>query len=244
MSTDAPRPWEPGSFASPQRHHAFAHYRDLPLSERSIRRAHADHQTQCLGKTGYKGAVPGLWNRWSQQDAWLDRVMAWDNHVDTLRREKVLAEQRSVIEKHQRALAAALTVNLLPTKLLLTRMGKPGFDQELAVFSTSLLLREVLRANTTVPALILAERAAHGLTTAEIEVVDRRAELERDRAIADRIAADPRLTDLAVQMLDGIAREGSEQITPTGTAGGNLPVTSTAPAPIQAGAADDEDDDG
>jgi hypothetical protein len=132
--------------------------------------------------------------------------MAWDSETDRLKREKSLAEQRAIVEKHQRSLAAMLNIAVLPTKVLLTRMGTPEFEAELARTSALGLLREALRANAAVPSLILAERAAHGLSTAEIVVEERRAELERERAVADAIAADPRLVDLAVELLDGIAK--------------------------------------
>jgi hypothetical protein len=50
--TESPKAWEPGSFSSHQRFHAFAHIGDLPQAERSIRAAYNQHRTRCLGKSG------------------------------------------------------------------------------------------------------------------------------------------------------------------------------------------------
>jgi hypothetical protein len=204
--TDTPQSWEPASFASPQRAHAFVHYRDLPVTQRSIRRAYDDHHQRCLGQSSSKRAASGRWFLWASEDDWVGRVGAWDSHLDALRREKVQAEQRAVIERHQRALNAATNVVLIPTKALLTRYSTLEFEQELAGMSAISLLRESLRANALLPALVLAERAAHGLVSPVEVVLDDRRELERRGALADAIAASPRATAMACDLLDEIAR--------------------------------------
>jgi hypothetical protein len=60
------------------------------------------------------------------------------------------------------------------------------------------------------PALIAAERQTYGLATVEVVLDDRRADVDRERAVADAICGSAHLTDLAVQLLDGIAKPLTE----------------------------------
>lgn len=210
-STDV-APWEPASFPTPQRFHAFAHLRDLPSPQRSTLRALNEHRVRCLHKPEVT-AVNGRWKAWSVEDDWVGRLLAYDGHLDAVHREQVIAEQKQVAERHRRALNAAVNTVLIPTKALLARYGSPGFEQELASLSGVGLLREALRANVALPGLIAAEREAHGLVSPlEIVVDDQR--LERERAWSDRALANPKVVDLLSDVLTEMANDDASD-TPT-----------------------------
>jgi hypothetical protein len=199
------QPWTPESFSSPQRAHAFLHLRDLPLPERGTLRALNEHRIRCLKKPAV-GAVPGRWKVWSTEDDWVGRLQAWDAHVDAERRSAFLREQREAVARHVRAAQAAISTALVLPRAVLTRLSKPEFTAELEKAAALPLLRDALRGLVVLPSLVNVERLSLGLSTGEIAIDDRRADLERERAVADAIAADPRLVDLAVELLDGIAK--------------------------------------
>ena len=198
--TDSPKAWEPGSFSGHQRFHAFAHIRDLPQVERSIRAAYNDHRTRCLGRSGERGAS-GRWELWSRDDDWVGRLERWDAEIDRQRREKFLKAQLDAVERHQRLTAAALNVATVPVRAVLNRLGDPAFLASVESVPAWSLLRDSLRSVTIIPGLINAERQALGLSQMEVAVEDR-----REHAWADRIAADPEATRLAVGLLQQLAR--------------------------------------
>lgn len=197
--TDAPKPWEPGSFASHQRFHAFAHVRDLPVAERSTLRALNEHRSRCLQKPPAR-AVNGRWKAWSVEDDWIGRLDAWDAEVDRQRREKFLKAQLDGVERHQRLTAAALNVATVPIRAVLNRLSDPAFLASVETVPAWSLLRDSLRSVQILPALINAERQALGLSQMELAIDDR-----REHAWADRIAMDPQATHLAVELLHTLA---------------------------------------
>lgn len=200
LFTDAPKAREPGSFSSHQRFHAFAHIRDLPQAERSIRAAYNQHQTRCLGKSGERGAS-GRSELWSREDHWPRRLELWDAEVDRQHREKFLKTQLDAVERHQRLTAASLNVATVPIRAMLNRLSDPAFLASVESVPAWSLLRDSLRAVQILPALINAERQALGLSQMEVAVDDR-----REHAWADRIATDPKATHLAVELLHQLAR--------------------------------------
>jgi hypothetical protein len=188
-------------------YHGFCHFRDgLTIS---IDAAWRQHRTAC-DQTGLNQVStqrrPTSWARWSVAFNWVARRDAYSAHLDEERRAKFLKTQQEAVERHQRAAQAMLTLATLPARTLLNRLTDPAFQAELDRLPGVSLLRECWRAASIVPGLIATERLALGLATLEVVLDDRRAELDRERAVADRIAADPALTSLAIQLLDGVAR--------------------------------------
>jgi hypothetical protein len=198
-----PKPWERGGFSSHQRFHAFCHLRDLPVADRSTLRALNEHRKGCLGKSPAT-AVTGRWKLWSRQDDWLARLEAWDAEVDRQRRDRFLKTQLDAVERHQRLTAAALNVATVPIRAVLGRLSDPAFLSSVESMSAWALLRDSLRSAQILPALISAERQALGLSQMEVAINDR-----RDHTWADRIAADPKATELAVELLHQLAQPNS-----------------------------------
>ncbi len=199
LFTDAPKAWEPGSFISAKRFHAFSHARDLPAAERSTLRALNEHQNRCLHKPPAR-AVNGRWKLWSTEDDWVGRLERWDAEVDRQRREKFLKAQFDAVERHQRLTAAALNVATVPIRAVLNRLSDPAFLASVESVPAWSLLRDSLRSLQILPALVNAERQALGLSQVEVTVEDR-----REHAWADRIASDPEATHLAVELLHQLA---------------------------------------
>jgi hypothetical protein len=200
-----PKPWEPGSFSSPQRFHAFSHLRDLPPAERSTVRALNEHRKTCLGKAT-ASTVNGRWKLWSVEDDWVGRLELWDAEVDRQRRERFLKTQLDAVERHQRLTTAALNVATVPIRAVLNRLTDPAFLKSVESAPSWALLRDTLRSIQVLPTLINAERQALGLHTMEVAVEDRRFE----RTLADRITADPVATGIAVDLLHQLARPVGE----------------------------------
>lgn len=122
-----PEPWTRRKGESRQAFHAFGHYRDLPISERSILAAERQHRGTCLGIEG--DALPdrasSSWRDWCGPQGWywVQRVEAWDAHLDDLTRRSM--ERRS-LEVGAQALDAASTFVTLAEQSVRTRVEGDG----------------------------------------------------------------------------------------------------------------------
>lgn len=90
---NTPTPWECQENETPKQYEAFCAYRDMkdpldPTSTRSIRQV-----SEQLGKS------EGLLERWSSENAWVERVTAWDNHNERIAREAAEKEMVEEIRK-------------------------------------------------------------------------------------------------------------------------------------------------
>lgn len=93
-------PWEQTGDESAKAFHAFAHYRDLSPSSRSIEAAFRSHRDACLEKRqGGTNPIPSQWKRWSAQYSWVERVGAYDRHCDSLLR---AAHERAISDASER----------------------------------------------------------------------------------------------------------------------------------------------
>ena len=76
--------------------HAFTHYLVMPVSERSIDAAHAQHKRDCDGEQmrSKRGARRGAsrWMQWSAANDWILRVAAHDSDLARRRRARMAAE--------------------------------------------------------------------------------------------------------------------------------------------------------
>ena len=93
-------------------YHAFTHYRDMPLWDRSQRAAFMEHRQNCLQKpipkTG-RMQVNGNWWVWSTDHAWVARAEAHDAHLAEIRRQQRAAELDLVHEKHAQVASGVIS---------------------------------------------------------------------------------------------------------------------------------------
>ena len=83
------------------RFHAFCHYRDLPMWDRTIFHAWEEHQRDCLGKTDYKPSSRRHWEAWSSENKWIARVDDYEAHLAEIRRLRRLDQLMQAHTKHE-----------------------------------------------------------------------------------------------------------------------------------------------
>lgn len=97
-----PKPWEPQDGETTEAFRAFAVYRDLPISERSIARA-----VEKLREKGIR-ANKRHSETWSSRWRWVARAEAWDAEQDRVFRVEMLAERRRMARQHVRIAGAMI----------------------------------------------------------------------------------------------------------------------------------------
>jgi hypothetical protein len=125
-------PWERLDTEGAKAFEAFALYRDLGPSERSVRE---------VARRLNKSAT--LIGKWSGQHAWVERCVAWDAEQDRIRRDAMAKEAELMGERHARLarrvldLAAqridALDPNDLPVHQLARLMAEASKLERLAL---------------------------------------------------------------------------------------------------------------
>lgn len=86
--------WERQPKEGSKRYEAFKRYRDLPYGEENACSRTLAKVAKELGKS------PKLIERWSQEDAWVLRVQAYDDHMDNLAREAQERERVEMAKRH------------------------------------------------------------------------------------------------------------------------------------------------
>ena len=71
---------------------AFVIYRELPPTERSLKRAYSEHN-------GKPSKVPGFWSQWSVKHEWTERAAAYDAHLDKARQAEREIAERSLAQR-------------------------------------------------------------------------------------------------------------------------------------------------
>ena len=79
--------------------HAFEHYRDLPIGDRSIDAAYREHRQSCEGHQRGTNRAPRRWKTWSVDNRWVDRAAAHDGDLSRRRRERRAAELREAQDR-------------------------------------------------------------------------------------------------------------------------------------------------
>jgi hypothetical protein len=120
--------WEQQEGEGPEAFGAFARYRDTAPEDRSLRKL-ADE----VGKD------PSLMKRWSADHAWQARCLAYDRHVDDLRRARNRKEIEKMNQRHAAQAAGLQGIAIRDMKALQERQ-KEAEDDEL-VLTPELLLR-------------------------------------------------------------------------------------------------------
>lgn len=90
MSLDDKRPWERLPKESNQSFEAFMLYRDMG-KKRSLAKVSNE-----LGKS------KALMDRWSSRDRWVERVQAYDDHMDRLELEQRDTDIKDMLERHSK----------------------------------------------------------------------------------------------------------------------------------------------
>jgi hypothetical protein len=131
-------PWEMQEGESAQAFEAFAIYRDM-RADRSLSRV-----GQKLGKSG------GLIERWSSENSWQERVLAYDQYLD--RREREEREKAHLVaiadyRDRQRKLSASATeAAILLLQKANARMRDLGESEEIPIASLPAFVRGAVAA--------------------------------------------------------------------------------------------------
>jgi hypothetical protein len=97
------RPWHRQPGESMKAFHAFCHYRDLPMHDRSLDKAFRACQVACLKKSGDPQTIPRAnkrWKDWRRQWNWEARAEAHDAEVAEAERVKRVKEIAAMNERH------------------------------------------------------------------------------------------------------------------------------------------------
>ena len=91
----SPQPWERQPDETARAYEAFCIYRDLPPSERSIKRA-----CQIFHGDAFKASKNAIWSEWSRKHNWVERANAWLDEQDRVTREAELDALREMRRRH------------------------------------------------------------------------------------------------------------------------------------------------
>ena len=211
-------PYEPiqawqRQFGEPAKaYHAFTHFRDM--RNRTCSGAYRTHRTECDHKPLKSSAevAPKHWREWSRHYAWVERAIQWDEEIDRQTREQLAHAQVEARERHMRLAQASLTILSQPIRAALEAAKDPKLVERLtqqALDSTqgaTDLINQVAMLAKVIPAIVTMERLALGMSTESIE--HERKKHDEGLVFANRIAADPVATRLAIQLLDRFAGDG------------------------------------
>lgn len=208
------QPTEPGPA-----YHAFTHYRDAPIENRSIDKAWRTHQDKCLGRqtAGSKRAERAWWT-WSTKFGWLDRTDLFDAHADRQARHALAKDRIEAAKRHARQAAGAANVLMAPVRVLMEAMQDPAVLQRAMADARASpkefwkLVNMVSWAARSLPGLWEIERLSLGMTTEEIGIQ----ETPQDDVAArfgHAITGDPVVTDLALDLLDQLTRRAGASVT-------------------------------
>ncbi len=198
---------------APRAYHWFAHYRDLGVA-RSFDKAYRAHQTACDGvPVGARIRAPRHWTRAAARWGWTQRAGIWDAHCDGEQRHRAAQERTEALARHAQMAQDALRALAIPGQAALEILDDGAMLPRLIAQARTdpdrflALLGVVVTASRVMPGLVTVERLARGLTTTPVEVTEER------RDVADRIAADPEATDLAIALLDRLSQRSSDDPT-------------------------------
>lgn len=212
LSTDDRPPFERQPGEPAKAHHAFCHYRDLgPV--RALDRAWREHHQKCLGKVQpTTRRRPMTWGDWSARWGWVERAAFFDADLDRQKRAALHEEQVEAARRHARVLQAALSTLTVPVRIALETAATPAGLETLRTAARAdaaglrAAIAEARLSAASVPALVQAERLTLGMSTDHHEISD----VPALDPVAARIVTDPMAMDLAMQLLDLIARPTPE----------------------------------
>jgi hypothetical protein len=168
-------PWKRLPGESQKAFAAFVVYRDLAAEQRSLRRAAAEHYGVDIRHVGEsRGKVVQI-ERWSSRWEWVERVRAWEAHIDRSRTESFAEEAAAMAERHARG--AALFVSRAMDRLTAIDPSDLSVAQTATYFEVGVKLERLARA------------------LVEPTVADSTAGVQQD-TIRDLLGSDPELASL------------------------------------------------
>ena len=105
---ERPKPWERQPGESEEAYYAFTLYRDMPPRERSMRKV-ADLFYGRKPASGRRRSIPGTIRRWADRFAWVERVLAWDEEQDRIKREAAREAVEEMLRRHAQEAVALQT---------------------------------------------------------------------------------------------------------------------------------------
>ena len=173
-------PWSRQEGESEVAFEAFATYRDLEPTERSLSEA-----ARRLGKSKQVLSV------WSRKWEWRARVRAWDDKQDEVQREAMLDERRKMGKRHANQSKSFQRLLMEPAvalgkKLSTDKEFAEKFRAGIADMKPAEALALIKACAGAYPSLMRAERLAMGESTDRVEG---RISIHTVKAVASRIAA-------------------------------------------------------
>lgn len=149
-------PWEQLDDETAKNFEAFAIYRDMPPSARSLASV-----GRILGKS------TALMERWSRQYNWIDRVRAFDQWRDATKRAKLEQEYERMAERHATQAQALAQALMLPAQQLLKRLSEnpEQIYNEMSAMELAEQLTIMSRMASVWPNVMKAERLSRGQPT-------------------------------------------------------------------------------
>jgi uncharacterized small protein (DUF1192 family) len=172
------------------------------------------HTAACDGvSVGARIRAPRHWTRAAAHWGWTERAAHWDAHCDGARRDRAAQDQADAVARHARLAQDGLRALAIPGQAALDILDDGALLPQLIAQARTdpdrflALLGTVVQASRAIPGLVTVERLARGLTTKPVDVKDERHD------VANRIAADPEATNLAIALLDRISQQPSDDAT-------------------------------
>lgn len=109
--------------------------------------------------------------RWSRKWRWVERVRAWERHLDQVRRDEQVEQTRKMVERHATQLQGATQAMIAPITALLRRVQEQGGEAGLFKNTPNYHLSNLaIAAARALPLLVKAERLSRGLSETSIDV--------------------------------------------------------------------------
>ena len=121
--------WDRQANETPRAFHAFEHYRDMPIGDRSIDAAYAEHHQSFEGHQAGTRRAPGRWKTWSVDNRWVVRAAAHDADLSKRRRERRAAELQEAQDRAAtlaRGALVRLTQRIQSLDGILSSPGRSG----------------------------------------------------------------------------------------------------------------------
>lgn len=202
--------WECQAHETAKQFHAFCHYRDMSVGNRSIDKAYRLHMVECKKTEAKGGTRAKQWQAWAAPWQWVQRVEAWDRESERAIREKLAKDRQDSAIRHARMAQTNLQALIVPGRVLLEALqSDPTLLQRMvqqakeSVGGARAFFSMACEAARAMQSQVEVERLSLGMNTELIEV-----DVKREHAFGNLIAADPVATELAIALLDRIAGTG------------------------------------
>lgn len=112
--------WERFGGESEKAYHAFSHYMDMDMDDRSVQAALDIHKAQC----GVKVGSVRTWYGWSSKYGWVDRVATYEEYLAGQRRKR----RERLLEKAQDEIADLSRIGLKRVRARLKDLNASEID--------------------------------------------------------------------------------------------------------------------